>query len=107
MSPSSMLVDQGIRDELAVTTADAHPCDGAVPGNVRDVQRALAPVSERMSAWFCLSLDKTVAMICVSLWKPSGKSGRSGRSMMRQVRISSSRCRASRLKKPPGMRPAA
>ena len=46
-------------------------------------------------------------MICVSFLKPSGKSGRSGRSMMRQARISSSRWRASRLKKPPGILPAA
>ncbi len=66
---------------------------------------ALAPVSARTSALFCLSLERTVAMICVSFLKPSGKRGRSGRSMMRQARISSSRWRASRLKKPPGILP--
>jgi len=46
-------------------------------------------------------------MICVSQRKPSGKSGRSGRSQSREVRTSFSVGRPSRLKKPPGILPAA
>src|SRR5689334_24599433 len=38
---------------------------------------ALAPVRARTSALFSLSLERTVAMICVSFLNPSGKSGRS------------------------------
>ena len=39
--------------------------------------------------------------------KPSGNSGRIGRSIRREVSVSFSVGRPSRLKKPPGMRPAA
>ena len=42
------------------------------------------------------------AMICVSFRKPSGNSGRIGRSIRRLVRISFSEGRPSRLMKPPG-----
>ena len=52
-------------------------------------------------------LDITVAMTWTSFMKPFGKSGRMGRSMSRDVRVSFSEGRPSRLKKPPGMRPAA
>ena len=46
------------------------------------------------------------ATICVSLRQASGNSGRSGRSIRREVRISRSEGRPSRLKKPPGIFPA-
>ena len=46
-------------------------------------------------------------MTCVSFLKPSGKSGRQRAIHEAQVRISSSRRRPSRLKKPPGILPAA
>jgi len=46
-------------------------------------------------------------MIWVSLKYPLGKSGRSGRSVRRAVMISFSEGLPSRLKNPPGMRPAA
>jgi hypothetical protein len=46
-------------------------------------------------------------MTWTSLKKPSGKSGRIGRSISRAIRVSRSVGRPSRLKKPPGMRPAA
>jgi hypothetical protein len=51
--------------------------------------------------------ESTVATTCTSLKKPSGKSGRIGRSMSRQVSVSFSVGRPSRLKKPPGILPAA
>ena len=44
-------------------------------------------------------------MICVSWVKPLGKSGRSGRSISREVRISFSVGRPSRLNQPPGDAP--
>ena len=46
-------------------------------------------------------------MIWVSLRKPSANNGLTGRSMSREVSVSFSLGRPSRLKKPPGMRPAA
>ena len=48
----------------------------------------------------------TVAMTWTSLQKSSGNSGRIGRSIRREVSVSFSVGRPSRLKKPPGMRPA-
>ena len=68
---------------------------------------AEAPVMASTSASFCLSADSTSAMICVSWRQPAGKSGRIGRSIMREVRTSLSAILPSRLKKPPGMRPDA
>ena len=52
------------------------------------------------------SADITMAMICVSFRKPSGNSGRTGRSIKRLVRTSFSEGRPSRLMKPPGIFPA-
>src|SRR6266849_4401475 len=48
-----------------------------------------------------LSAESTIATIWVSLRQESGKSGRMGRSIRREVRISFSEGRPSRLKKPP------
>ncbi len=61
----------------------------------------------RMSASFWPSAERTKATICVSWLKPLGKSGRIGRSIRREVRISFSVGRPSRLNQPPGIRPAA
>ena len=71
------------------------------------VSAAEAPVIASTSASFCLSADRTSAMICVSWRQPAGKSGRMGRSIMREVSTSLSAILPSRLKKPPGMRPEA
>jgi hypothetical protein len=71
------------------------------------VTAAEAPIIAGMSESTSGLIDSTVAMTWTSLKKPSGKSGRSGRSMRREVRISFSDGRPSRLKNPPGMRPAA
>ena len=66
-----------------------------------------APRSASTSVLFSWSWLSTVATIWTSLRYPSGKSGRHGRSMSREVRISWLRRRPSRLKKPPGILPAA
>jgi hypothetical protein len=53
-----------------------------------------------------LSAESTMLTIWVSLRQASGNSGRSGRSINREVKISFSEGRPSRLKKPPGIFPA-
>jgi hypothetical protein len=68
---------------------------------------AEAPIIAGMSESISGFSDSTVMMTWTSFMKPSGKSGRIGRSIRREVRISFSLGRPSRLKKPPGMRPAA
>ena len=66
-----------------------------------------APVMARTSESFAWSADRTRPMTCVSHAHPSGKSGRSGRSIIREVRTSFSFGRPSRRKNPPGILPAA
>ena len=56
---------------------------------------------------FCRSLASTKAWTWTSSWNHSGKSGRMGRSISREVRISLMVGRPSRLMKPPGNLPAA
>jgi hypothetical protein len=68
---------------------------------------AEAPSIAGMSESISGSSDTTVATTWISLRKPSGNSGRIGRSIRREVSVSFSVGRPSRLKKPPGMRPAA
>ena len=63
----------------------------------------IAGISESISG----SLDNTVATTCTSFKNASGKSGRNGRSIKRDVNVSFSEGRPSRLKKPPGILPAA
>ncbi len=63
---------------------------------------AAAPLMATTSGSFSLSAEKTSAMICVSLRKPSGEERRMGRSIWRAVRISFSLGRPSRLINPPG-----
>ena len=64
-----------------------------------------APVIASTSVGFSLSNDTTLAMICVSMNQPLGNSGRTGRSISRQIRISSLVVRPSRRKKLPGILP--
>ena len=71
------------------------------------VSAAEAPIMATMSGSVSPSWASTVQMIWVSLRKPSGNSGRIGRSTRREVRVSFSEGRPSRLKKPPGILPAA
>ena len=51
--------------------------------------------------------ETTVIITCTSLVNASGNNGRIGRSIKRHVNVSSSEGRPSRLKKPPGILPAA
>ena len=51
--------------------------------------------------------EMTKQATCVSCMNPSGNIGRNGRSVRRLARISFSPGRPSRLKKPPGIFPAA
>ena len=60
-----------------------------------------------MSGWIFPSTERAVIIICTSLRKSCGKSGRNGRSVKRQVSIAPSLARPSRLKNEPGIRPAA
>jgi len=66
-----------------------------------------APISPRVSPSFSWSEERTSAVIMVSKRIDFSKSGRRLRSMRREERISFSLGRPSRLKKPPGIRPAA
>jgi len=68
---------------------------------------AEAPSIAGMSESISGSSEMTVGTTWTSLKKPSGNSGRIGRSIRRDVSVSFSEGRPSRLKKPPGMRPAA
>ncbi len=62
---------------------------------------------QRMSCATTRSAESTVPITCTSLRNPFGHSGRIGRSIIRAVRIARSVGRPSRLKKPPGILPAA
>ena len=79
------------------------------PANGRSliISAAEAPLIDRMSESFSPSALSSRVWTCTSLKYPLGNSGRIGRSVTRQVRISFSDGRPSRLKKPPGKRPAA
>ena len=76
-------------------------------GTPDSVSAAEAAIIARMSGSVSMSWLSTVTMTCVSQRKSSGNSGRIGRSIRREVSVSLSERRPSRLRKPPGMRPAA
>ncbi len=71
------------------------------------VSAADAPLIDSTSCGLMRSAPMMVATTWTSLRKPSGKLGRSGRSVRRQVRIAGSPGRPSRRKTPPGIFPAA
>ena len=66
-----------------------------------------APTMERMSGGCTRSAERTVEMTCTSLRNPLGKSGRMGRSVSLAASVASVEGRPSRLKKLPGIFPAA
>jgi len=68
---------------------------------------ALAPMMPRTSRCSSGSRARAVTITCTSFMKPLGKSGRSGRSIRRLIRMAWSLRRPSRRWKLPGMRPAA
>ena len=80
---------------------------GPKKGSGEMVSAAEAPLMASVS-WLCSpSIESTVPMICTSLRKPLGQSGRIGRSTMRAFSVAFSEALPSRLKKPPGILPAA
>src|SRR5581483_2531106 len=80
---------------------------GPTNGSGDTVSAAETALMARMSCGITRSAEKTVATHCTSFRYPFGHSGRTGRSIMRAVRIARSVGRPSRLKKPPGIFPAA
>ena len=80
---------------------------GPRKGREETISAAEAPLIARMS-WACSpSTESVVPMICTSFLKPFGQSGRIGRSTMRAFSVAFSEALPSRLKKPPGILPAA
>ena len=78
------------------------------PNGISDiVSAAEAPMIERMSGSFSWSADSVVTVIWTSFRMPLGKSGRSGRSVRRAVRMPAVLGRPSRRNQPPGIFPAA
>ena len=71
------------------------------------IRAALVPFIARMSYGCSWSTDIGIATSWVSRFHPFGKSGRSGLSIMRAVRVAFSPARPSRRKKLPGILPAA
>src|SRR2546423_11659419 len=80
---------------------------GPRKGSGEIISAAEAPLMQRMSCGVTMSADSVVQITCTSFLKPFGQSGRIGRSIIRAVRIAFSPWRPSRLKKPPGIFPAA
>ena len=96
------------RDELAVDAAQPdRPRSGPRNGTCASSSAAEAPIIDGTSGSFCRSAEIGPAWICTSSRYHSGKSGRIGRSISRDVRISLVVGRPSRLMKPPGNLPAA
>ena len=79
------------------------------PANGRgEISRAAeAPLIASTSCELTMSTESTVAITWISFRKPFGKSGRIGRSIIRAFRVAFSEALPSRLKKPPGILPAA
>ncbi len=71
------------------------------------ISAADAPFIARMSYGWTWSTESVRLTSCVSRRQPFGKSGRSGRSIMRAISVAFSPARPSRLKNEPGILPAA
>ena len=102
-SPGSVGLTTSSPSIRPMRTAPTGPMNGS--GEI--ISAAEAPLMHRMSCGVTRSADSTVQITCTSFRKPFGHSGRIGRSIMRAVRIARSVGRPSRLKKPPGILPAA
>jgi hypothetical protein len=73
-----LLLERRERDRTRRRRARRGRHEGPAHGMSEMCSAALAAVIARTSVGLSLSLDRTVAMICVSFRKPSGKSGRRG-----------------------------
>ena len=80
---------------------------GPSKGMPEIISAAEAALMARTSCGFTWSAPTMVPTTWTSLRKPSGKDGRSGRSMSRQVRMAWSELLPSRRKNEPGIFPAA
>ncbi len=80
---------------------------GPRKGTRASIREAEAPIIDGMSGSFLRSAEIGPAWIWISSRYDSWNSGRIGRSMSREVRISLVDGRPSRLMKPPGNLPAA
>ena len=80
---------------------------GPINGAPDKVNAADAAIIATISGSLTRSCDKTVNVILTSCLKPGINNGRIGRSIKRAVNVSFSVGRASLLKKPPGILPAA
>ena len=93
--------------KLSSTRATRTVAMGPFQGMLEIISAADAPTPASTSAGFSPSVDSTVIITCVSYLNDSGNNGRMGLSVSRQVSISRSAGRASRLKNPPGILPPA
>jgi hypothetical protein len=98
---------RGIEDVLAVLVTDLGGADRALERRAAQRERGRGADERGMSPSTSGFSDITVAMIWTSFLYSSGNSGRIGRSIRREISVSFSVWRPSRLKKPPGMRPPA
>jgi len=80
---------------------------GPKNGKGETASAADAPIMASTSGSFCRSAASTKAWIWTSSRNHSGNKGRMGRSISREVRTSRVVGRPSRLRNPPGNRPAA
>ena len=97
----------GLMTNFPSTRPTRTPAMGPLKG-ISETERAQdAPIIAAMSGGLSCSTERTVAMTCMSLRKPLGKSGRMGRSMSRAQRMAALLGRPSRLMKPPGIFPTA
>ena len=78
---------------------------GPLKGQPDIASAADVPIIAGISGSVSKSADMTVQTTCTSFMKPSAKSGRMGRSIRREVKVSFSLGRPSRLKNPPGILP--
>ena len=91
------LVDHRVEHELAADDADARRADRSEERHARQRECGGGRHHPEMSGSFSISCESTVTMT-VSFLKPSTNSGRIGRSMRREVSVSFSVGRPSRLK---------
>ena len=107
-SPSSSDSSSGLTTNAPSSSLPMRTAPTGIGNGMSEIiSAALAPFMARMSYGFTWSTDIGIATSCVSRRQPLGKSGRIGRSIMRAVSVPFSPARPSRLKKLPGILPAA
>ena len=111
MTRSSALLaissSSGLSTRLPLTRPTRAAPIGPRNGRPDSVSAADAATMPTISGSFSRSCDSTVTTTWVSFLKPSRNNGRTGRSIRREVSVSFSLGLPSRLKKPPGILPAA